>query len=81
MVRNIHTRIFKELLMSWIRDESKTLLDMFFTEIESDNESGLEQKMNQAKEGLNSDDKNQRIEALKQVTDVIMVSKNVLLKL
>ena len=63
--------------MSWIRDESKTLLDMFFTEIESDNESGLEQKMNQAKEGLNSDDKNQRIEALKQVTDVIMVSKTI----
>ena len=47
---------------------------MFFTESESDSESGLEQKMNQAKEGLNSDDKNQRIEALKQVTDVIMVS-------
>ena len=65
--------------MSWIRDESKTLLDMFFTEIESDNESGQEQKMNQAKEGLNSDDKNQRIEALKQVTDVIMVSKTIVL--
>ena len=64
----------KELLVSWIREESKNLLDLYFAENETESETGLESRMNVAKEGLTSDDKNARIEALKTLTDVVMVS-------
>ena len=60
--------------MSWIREESKNLLDLYFAENETESETGLESRMNVAKEGLTSDDKNARIEALKTLTDVVMVS-------
>ena len=63
----------KELLLNWIREESKALLELFFTETDTDSESGLEQqRMNGAKDGLNSDEKSIRVEALKVLTDVIM---------
>ena len=64
----------KELLVGWIREESKNLLDLYFAENETESETDLESRMNIAKEGLASDDKNARIEALKTLIDVVMVS-------
>ena len=64
----------KELLVGWIREESKNLLELYFAENEAESETDLESRMNVAKEGLASEDKNARIEALKTLIDVVMVS-------
>ena len=64
----------KEIELCWAREESKKLLDEFFVEFETEEEQGgMIGKLKEAAGSLSTGDKTSQREALKQISEIIMV--------
>ena len=72
-IQNVQFETFKSL--SWIREESKSMLSEFFTEEENQSESNsVIGKLKSCEEGLQSPDREIRMNSLLTISEIIMVS-------
>lgn len=67
----------KDIELTWARDESKKLLDEFFVEFETEEEQGgMISKLKEAAGCLTTGDKAVQRNALKQISEIIMVRES-----